>query len=64
MNINLELCEFFRTTVFQNQPTICSQKDISMILENTLGKLAPIYLPNDSKKIQQLPGILLYYLVI
>ena len=49
MNINFELSEFFRTAIFQNQST---------------GKLAPTNLRNDSKKIQQFLGILLYYPVI
>ena len=49
MNLNFELSEFFRTAIFQNQST---------------GKLAPTHLRNDSKKIQQFLGILLYYPVI
>ena len=49
MNLNFELSEFFRTAIFQNQST---------------GKLAPTNLRNDSKKIQQFLGILLYYPVI
>ena len=49
MNLNFELSELFRTAIFQNQST---------------GKLAPTNLRNDSKKIQQFLGILLYYPVI